>query len=394
MREQRVCVIGAGIGGLTTAIYLSLLGKKVQLFEQAAEFKPVGAGVLIPPAGQKVLRDLDIYDRVSASSARIEAVRAELKGGESLLNLPYGELSAGRHALGTSRPVLFAALLEKALKQGVQIECGKKLLCVFPLEDSVRIHFADGTRRPSDDFDFIVITDGSKSQVGYALNLRRISHRYSHEAMWLTGSIGERDQRYLLQRMDGVRRLTGLLPLGGGKAGFFWGVREGEVVPSLQQLKDEAMEIIPEAEQLLNGISSLSEFTRTGYRFSLHWPWHSKRVILLGDAAHSMSPHLGQGASLAMLDAMSLGKSVRENPENLNRAFKAYQKNRFRRVLYVSGLSAIASPFFQSDWDSLIPIRNRMLPLLAKNRWVRSQMIASMSGTKTDLFRTEDPSLI
>jgi 2-polyprenyl-6-methoxyphenol hydroxylase-like FAD-dependent oxidoreductase len=105
------------------------------------------------------------------------------------------------------------------------------------------------------------------------------------------------------------------------------------------------------------------------------------RVALLGDAAHATTPHLGQGANLALLDAECLAQSIAQ-AATVPAALDRYQRERRAQNRYYVELSRWLSPFFQSDRDSLGPVRDLGLPLLARLPPVRRTMERSLAGMK------------
>jgi 2-polyprenyl-6-methoxyphenol hydroxylase-like FAD-dependent oxidoreductase len=385
LEKKQTLVVGAGVGGLAASIFLRRIGHQVAIFEQAEALGPVGAGILLPPAGQAVLRELGLLERVKGDSAVISRVRAEQSSGSRILDLRYESLSPSLRALGTPRHVLFNALREEAERSGVAIVPNSCVEALHPMTDGARVTTRDGRESH---YPLVVVADGSRSHLGQSLGLRRLAIEYSHEALWTTGEIDSPSQDFLLQRMSGVRRLSGLLPLGKGQASFFWGMRKDEVLSDWDSFKAEALALMPEASRIIERLSADHVATRVGYRTTLHYPWYRGNVVLLGDAAHSMPPHLGQGASLALVDAARLGRALRAFPSDHQAAFSSYQRDRFWKSLYYTAASLVTSPFFQSDWGVLASFRNFVLPLLQRFPWIERQMVSTMSGLKAKLFVT------
>ena len=377
-------VVGAGVGGLAIATFLSRQGFAVKVLEQAQTLGPVGAGILLPPAGQIVLKDLGIYERIASGSASIKSVHVQTSG-RTLLDLHYDKLSPSLGAFGTPRSVLFEALRDTAIESGASIIAASKVLEVSNTDKGVQVKSENGEIYESS---LAVIADGSNSAQGLKLGLRYFCVEYQHEAIWTIGSIENLKQDYLLQRMRGVSRLSGLLPIGAQNVSFFWGVRKNEKIEDWESFRNEAKLLIPEAASVIDQLADLKRYTRVGYRTTLHYPWFKNNIVLLGDAAHSMSPHLGQGASLALVDAARLAKALADNPDSIKKAFSQYQKDRFWKSLYYVAASLLTSPFFQSDSDYMAKIRNVTLPFMQRFSWIEKQMISTMSGLKARIFKT------
>ena len=87
------------------------------------------------------------------------------------------------------------------------------------------------------------------------------------------------------------------------------------------------------------------------------WPWHADRLVFLGDAAHATSPQLGQGANLAMIDAVTFADCVAAAPD------AAYSAARRRHLNYYQFMTRALTPFFQSDSRLLAVVRDLTFPL-------------------------------
>jgi 2-polyprenyl-6-methoxyphenol hydroxylase-like FAD-dependent oxidoreductase len=108
-------------------------------------------------------------------------------------------------------------------------------------------------------------------------------------------------------------------------------------------------------------------------------------VVLLGDAAHAMSPHLGQGANLALMDTECLAASLQAT-DDFREAFRRYAHLRHAPIRYYSLLSRLLTPFFQSDLALLGHGRDLALPVMTRIPPLRRQMLLTVTGLKTGLF--------
>jgi 2-polyprenyl-6-methoxyphenol hydroxylase-like FAD-dependent oxidoreductase len=107
---------------------------------------------------------------------------------------------------------------------------------------------------------------------------------------------------------------------------------------------------------------------------------HNERVVLVGDAAHAMSPHLGQGANLALVDSECLARHL--STHKIPDALAAYANERRSQTRFFATLSLLLSPFFQSNSAVLALGRDIGLPLLCAVPWIRRQMELSAAGLK------------
>ena len=194
----------------------------------------------------------------------------------------------------------------------------------------------------------------------------------------------------LLQVTHGSRQLCGLLPMGERRCSLFWAVRKDELeklyLAGFDQWKREVLKIVPVAEEVLMTLSSFEQTRFTTYQHAHMRRWSAGRVVFLGDAAHAMSPHLGQGINLALLDGLAFAKAMEccSNRGNsaLSEVFGTYEKLRRAHTNYYATVTFLLSPFFQSRGIFKGLGRDIVLPVLPNLPFVRSQMLMTMAGMK------------
>ena len=183
----------------------------------------------------------------------------------------------------------------------------------------------------------------------------------------------------------GTRQLFGLLPLGDGLVSVYWGLpnRDLDAVKArgLDALKREIVAFAPEAEEPLGHLWDFEQLLHTTYRHVHMRQRDDGRVIFIGDAAHAMSPHLGQGINIALVDAWRLAACLRDAATPAA-AFAAFRKMQRAYVRYYATVTWFLSPFFQSDWRVLGWGRDWTLPLLPRLPVVRRQMLMTVAGLK------------
>lgn len=383
-RAFRVGVVGFGVAGATTSYLLARDGHQVTLIERAPAVEPIGAGVLLQCSGQAVLRHLGVLDAVLAHAAPVEELHARhADGGKTLIRTRYGDYAPGNRAYGVHRGVLFRAVRDLALTQNIDVRLGTEVVA-REIDSFGRVILRDSTGAAHGPFDCVICGDGSRSHLRAVFGFRAEVMKYDHGALWVTAP-APGVQPKLLQAVRGARQLLGLLPIGDGLASLYWGVRNDEVdairARGLDALKAEMLAFCPEAAPVLDFLQDFDQLIHTTYQHVHLRRTHDGRVIFIGDSAHAMSPHLGQGVNIAMVDAWRLAACLRdaETPAQGFAAFREAQRDYQR---YYATVTWLLSPFFQSDWRVLGWGRDVFLPLMPLVPVVRRQMLLTVCGLK------------
>lgn len=382
-RRFRIGVVGFGVAGATTAYLLARDGHAVTLIERAVDVGPIGAGVLLQCSGQEVLRQLGLLDQVVAHAAPIEELYARHTGGRTLVRNVYGNYAPGYRAYGIHRGVLFNALRNLVDSQPLDVRLGCEVVRrEFTPAGEVILVDSAGTRHGP--FDCAVCGDGSRSQLRQVFGFRASALKYDHGTLWVTVP-GTGIPEKLLQVVRGTRQLFGLLPLGDGLVSIYWGIpnREADAIKArgLDALKGEILAFCPEAEEPLGCLQDLDQLIHTAYQHVHMRRCHDGRVIFIGDAAHAMSPHLGQGINLALVDAWRLAACLR-TADTPGMAFAAFAKAQRSYIRYYASVTWFLSPFFQSDWRILGWGRDLVLPVLPRLPFIGQQMLLTVTGLK------------
>jgi 2-polyprenyl-6-methoxyphenol hydroxylase-like FAD-dependent oxidoreductase len=240
-------------------------------------------------------------------------------------------------------------------------------------------------------FDFVISGDGSRSHLRKAFGFAARVIEYEHGTLWAIAPAAKVQGR-LLQIVRGTRLLFGLLPLGNGLSTLYWGLPARDFERTrrrgLPALKREILAFAPEAEEVLEFIHDYDQLLPTTYRHVRMSKWYDSHVLFMGDSAHAMSPHLGQGINLAMVDAWRFAQCLRKARDPFS-AFAAFRAMQREYIAYYSLVTMCLSPFFQSDWDLLAWGRDLVLPYLPHIPWVKQQMLMTVAGLKGGFLKGE-----
>lgn len=384
VRPFRVAVVGLGTAGPALAVLLADAGHEVTVLEREAEPGAVGAGIWLQHLGQQVLDELGVLDDLRAVCREVSRVHGLSVAGRTVMDFSYADLPGAVPALGVHRGALFELLSRRLSRSMAELRCGIAVTGVRPGASGAVVETDVGDLGP---FDLVVGADGARSVVRRELGVTVRDRPYRYGALWAVVDDPDRlagDE--LRQVLDGTRRYFGVLPTGSQQASIFWSVPTDRIVQGPADLtawRAEARPFAGPCEPLLERVERLlpahyrDVVVRTPYRLA-----EGAAAVLVGDAAHAMSPQLGAGTSIALADAWSLHRALASS-QDLPAALASYARDRAAHVRWYQWWSRLMMPVFQSGLDPLALPRDALAPGLGRIPWVRRQLVATLTGDRT-----------
>ena len=369
----KAIVVGGGIGGLTAALALGRGGVEVAVFERAPELREIGAGISLWANATRALKGLGVYEEVRAAGAAEIGGELRTWRGEMLTRIPAEDLRArfGEANLAVHRADLQGALFS-SLPPGT-VRLGAEFTGFEQEGEGVVARFADGREERGD---LLVGADGIHSSVRAHL-FGQSEPRYAGYTAWrgIAGAGNGSLPEGVGLNLWGRGSEFGLVGIGRGR--FYWfatkNAPEGEAESAAGRKREvldllagwyepssAAVEATAEPEILRNDIYDREPIRR----------WGVGRVTLLGDAAHPMTPNLGQGACQAVEDAVVLARCLGGGGDDISGSLRLYEERRARRTTTVVRRSRLVGRVIQLE----NPLLCRLRDALAKRTSARAQL--------------------
>jgi 2-polyprenyl-6-methoxyphenol hydroxylase-like FAD-dependent oxidoreductase len=368
---RRIAVCGAGVAGLTLAVRLARLGFEVTVFEarDEAALETDGVFLTLAPNGMNGLRCIDLHQELEANGIATTAIEILDERGRrlALVDQSDHETVFGAHSITIRRGRLAKLLLLRARAEGVAVRLGQRVVAVSQTSSGLAIEIGDGDEMR---FDLLAACDGLRSRVRELVFPEFPKPRFT--GLVGTGGFVDAPQ---VPATGGTMRMTF------GREAFFGYIKadaqpvfwfnsypaDNTVYASTPQAYASHLRHLHRGDPQVNRdvLAGVAEIERDYPIYDMpELPvWHRGTVVLLGDAAHAVGPHAGQGASMAIEDAVVLAACLdaTDDPAAALTRFERLRRDRIRDVVRLTARNA--SQKRSSGWLSLM-IRNLILPVV------------------------------
>ncbi len=374
--NDTIIIAGAGIGGLTAACCLLQAGRDVEIYERAPALGEIGAGIQQSANATHVMRHLGVLDRLRAAAFLPPVTEFRLfDSGEVLQALALAATHEARHGapyLQLHRADFHAILVERlrALKPDC-VHLNAEVTGYAETADAVTVHIADGRRVEGA---LLIGADGIKSAVRRQIAGEN-KPEYTGDSAWRLTVPVERLPRNFLEGKSSIwvgpdKHAVVYFLRGGTLLNFVAAIELDEWIEESWTQKRPWAELKAELAGWHRDIQTIVDTVDRDecYRWALNVHphlacWHTRRAVLLGDAAHPTLPYLAQGAAMAVEDAAVLARALGEAP-TVEAALGLYARNRMprtrrivdesrdnRRLFHLKSVEELRAAFAQRNMD-------------------------------------------
>lgn len=336
MKNLDILLVGAGIGGLSAAIALARKGHAVTAIERDPSWSVYGVGIIQQSNVIRAMEQLGVLDSFLDAACGFDAVEIFTPDGTKVARVPTPRLVEGRPSnVGIGRRALQKVLGDSAKALGTQLRLGVTAQSFDDDGAKVHVTFSDGT---TGSYDVVIGADGVYSQTRATILPDAEKPEFTGQSVW----------RYNFPRTEGLDALqvyngptgVGLVPMSAEVMYMYVTTPE----PDNPRYPKEGLAATMRAKvagcspQIRELGEQITDDDGVVYRplegMLVRGPWHRGRIGLLGDAVHATTPHLGQGAGMAIEDAIVLAEEL-ERANDVEAALVAYRDRRFERCRYI-----------------------------------------------------------
>jgi 2-polyprenyl-6-methoxyphenol hydroxylase-like FAD-dependent oxidoreductase len=355
---RKILVVGGGIAGLTLAVASRRHGINVDVAEIQPRWNVLGVGISLTGPTLRALKSIDLIDQCVAVSFGFDRiVFADAAGREfDALNLPRLCGPDYPATVAIARPALHEVLIRAAERLGVAVRLGTTVLKLDQVSNAVEVTFSDGSRG---NYDAVIGCDGAHSSVRNLVFGNTAERNFTGLAVW-RATMPRLPDVECMQMFYGPHTKAGVNPHSRDEMFLFLvqPISSGDRLPPdrmhvllLEQLRGFSGRVLDHAR------AHITDPAKVDYRpmdaFLLPPPWHRGHIAVIGDAAHTTTPHLATGAGIAIEDAVVLAELL-AGGDPVPKVFERFVERRFARCRLVV---ETAVRLGEMEKDKSIPIQ-------------------------------------
>ncbi|CAI9095668.1 OLC1v1031663C1 [Oldenlandia corymbosa var. corymbosa] len=377
--KEDVVIVGAGIGGLATAVSLERLGIKSKVLEQADSLRTGGTSLTLSKNGWGALDVIGVGNQLRSHFLEIQWARIKSQQGKEMQFFNFKDADPSQEVRAVERKILVETLANQLPQDAISFS--SKLASIEKQENGdtlLKLH--DGSKVSAK---VVVACDGIGSPVAKWMGFTEPKYAGYCAIRGLAIFPGGQPYEPGVEYIYGKGSRVGYVPVSPTKV--YWFICFNSPYPGTESvdpsvLRQQSKKLVKNyPSELLKIIDETPDETMISTPIGDRWLWpvltpsaSSGKVVLLGDAWHPMTPNLGQGACCALEDAVFLSKRLAkalqsENPLSVEDAFRCYKNERWRRVFGMTIRAYIAGRVMQSESSLVCALRDNILvPKLAK----------------------------
>uniref|UniRef100_A0A1J3FFJ5 FAD-dependent urate hydroxylase n=2 Tax=Noccaea caerulescens TaxID=107243 RepID=A0A1J3FFJ5_NOCCA len=378
-QEENVVIVGAGIGGLATAVSLHRLGIRSVVLEQAESLRTGGTSLTLFKNGWRVLDAISVGPQLRTQFLEIEGMVVKKEDGRELRSFKFKDEDQSQEVRAVERRVLLETLASQLPPQTIRFSSKLKEIQTNDNGGDTQLQLEDGSQLLAN---IVIGCDGIRSKVATWMGFsepRYVGHcAFRGLGFYPNGQPFQKKVNYIYGR--GIR--AGYVPVSPTKVYWFICFNSPSLGPKITDpaiLKGQAKEMVstwPEDLQNLIDLTPDETISRTPLVDRWLWPGIAPpaskgRVVLVGDAWHPMTPNLGQGACCALEDSVVLANklagAINKGSESVEEAMESYGSERWSRAFPLTVRANLVGALLQWDNPLVCSVRdNLVVPKLVR----------------------------